>query len=43
MIQWCSLGKVDEIDETTLSEQILYARDCIEIYLQQHKQTINNR
>jgi len=43
MIQWCSLGKVDEIDETTLSEQILYARDCIEIYLQQHKQNINNR
>ena len=38
MVQWCSLGKMDEIDETTLSEQILYARDCIEIYLQQHKQ-----
>jgi hypothetical protein len=38
MVQWCSLGKVDEIDETTLSEQLVYTRDCIEIYLQQHKQ-----
>ena len=38
MIQWCSLPKVDEIDENELKEQLLYARDCIEIYLQQHNQ-----